>query len=48
MDLLFIDELEPLRLHPEFYPLMIKLGVVEYWESVGCLWEGSQVNCAVD
>jgi DNA-binding winged helix-turn-helix (wHTH) protein/TolB-like protein len=45
MDLLFIDELEPLRLHPEFIPLMEKLGVVDYWETVGCVWEGSQVNC---
>ena len=45
MDLLFIDELEPLRLHPEFIPLMEKLGVVGYWETVGCVWEGSQVNC---
>jgi hypothetical protein len=48
MDLLFIDELEPLRRHPEFIPLMDRLGVVEYWESVGCVWEGSQVSCAAD
>jgi tetratricopeptide (TPR) repeat protein len=45
MDLLFIDELEPLRQHPEFIPLMERLGVVDYWASVGCLWEGSQVSC---
>ena len=45
MDLLFIDELEPLRLHPEFIPVMERLGVVDYWETVGCVWEGSQVNC---
>jgi len=48
MDLLFIDELEALRLHPEFIPLMTRLGVVDYWESMGCVWEGSQVNCAMD
>ena len=48
MDLLFIDELEPLRRHPEFIPLLERLGVVEYWASVGCVWEGSQVSCATD
>jgi DNA-binding winged helix-turn-helix (wHTH) protein/tetratricopeptide (TPR) repeat protein len=46
MDLLFIDELEPLRRHRDFIPLMERLGVVEYWDSVGCVWDGSQVNCA--
>ena len=45
MDLLFIDELEPLRQHPQFIPLMERLGVVDYWGSVGCVWEGSQVSC---
>jgi hypothetical protein len=48
MDLLYIDELEPLRQHPGFIPLMKKLGVVEYWERVGCVWAGSQVSCAAD
>jgi tetratricopeptide (TPR) repeat protein len=48
MDLLFIPELEPLRNHPDFIPLMQNLGVVAYWESVGCVWEGSQVSCATN
>jgi DNA-binding winged helix-turn-helix (wHTH) protein/tetratricopeptide (TPR) repeat protein len=48
MDLLFIPELEPLRKHPDFIPLMQNLGVVAYWESVGCVWEVSQVRCAMD
>jgi len=48
MDLLFIPELEPLRKHPEFIPLMRDLGVVAYWESVGCVWEGSQVSCTTN
>ena len=48
MDLLFIPELEPLRKHPDFIPLMQDLGVVAYWESVGCVWEGSQVSCATN
>lgn len=48
MDLLFIDELEPLRHHPDFIPLMKNLGVVDYWARVGCVWEVSQVRCAAD
>lgn len=45
MDLLFIPETEPLRKHPDFMPLMRDLGVVAYWNSVGCVWEVSQVIC---
>ena len=48
MDLLFIPEMEPLREHPDFMPLMQDLGVVAYWGSVGCVWEVSQVSCALD
>lgn len=48
MDLLFIPELEPLREHPDFIPLMQDLGVVAYWERKGCVWEGNQVSCALD
>lgn len=45
MDLLFIPELEALRQHPDFLPLMRDLGVLDYWETVGCEWSGSQVSC---
>jgi len=48
MDLLFIPELEPLRKHSGFLPLMNDLGVAAYWESLGCVWEGSQVSCVTD
>ena len=48
MDLLFIPETEPLRKHPDFMPLMQDLGVVAYWDSLGCVWEVSQVSCTLD
>ncbi len=48
MELLFIPEMEPLRKHPGFVPLMQKLGVLQYWDSVGCLWVDAQVLCATD
>jgi len=41
-------EMEPLRKHPGFMPLMQKLGVVQYWGSVGCQWIDAQVLCATD
>jgi len=45
MGLLFDPEMEPLRKHPDFMPLMQELGLVAYWDSVGCVWELSQVSC---
>jgi len=48
MDLLFIPEMKPLREHPDFMPLLEVLGVVDYWASAGCRWEGFQVHCVTD
>jgi hypothetical protein len=45
MEILFVQELAPLRQHPEFLPLLERLGVVEYWKSVGCEWLDDRVNC---
>lgn len=45
MDILFISELLPLRQHPEFLDLMKNLGVQEYWDETGCIWEAAAVHC---
>lgn len=45
MDLLFIPELQALRRHPDFLPLLARLGVVDYWASAGCEWAGDRVLC---
>lgn len=45
MEILFIPELAPLRAHPDFLPLLNRLGVVEYWASVGCTWTDDRVQC---
>lgn len=45
MEILFIDELAPLRQHPDFMPLLESLGVTEYWAAAGCRWEDDQVRC---
>ena len=45
MEILFIDELAPLRAHPEFMPLLENLGVVEHWKNVGCTWSDDKLQC---
>jgi len=45
MDLLFIRQLKALRRHPDFMPLMDKLGITGYWQSKGCTWDGDRVTC---
>lgn len=45
MDLLFLPEFIPLRMRPEFLELMDTLGVTEYWEQAGCVWESLEVHC---
>ena len=45
MEILYIEELAPLRQHPEFMQLLESLGVVSHWEDVGCRWEDDEVRC---
>lgn len=45
MDILFIPQLSALRRHPDFMPLMDKLGITRYWQSEGCTWDSDQVSC---
>jgi hypothetical protein len=48
MDLLFIPELRELREHPDFMPLMDRLGITRYWRSKGCVWKSDRVSCATN
>jgi len=45
MDLLFIPEMQALRQHDDFMPLMQRLGIVDYWKANGCKWTGDEVGC---
>ena len=45
MDMLFIPQLKALRRHPDFMPLMDRLGITRYWQSEGCTWDGDKVSC---
>ena len=44
-ELFFLPEFEPLRRRPEFLELMDTLGVTDYWEEAGCVWQDLQVEC---
>jgi len=48
MDLLFTPELQPLREHPGFMPLLESLGVVDYWQQAGCTFDGHKAVCTAD
>jgi len=48
MDLLYAPELQPLRDHAEFMPLLERLGVVDYWKKVGCTFDGQKATCPED
>jgi len=45
MDLLFIPEMQPLRQHPDFMPLLQRLGIVDYWAAIGCEWLDDKLIC---
>ncbi len=44
-ELLFLPEFMPLRERPEFLELMETLGITDYWEQSGCVWEDLTVQC---
>ena len=48
MDLLFAPELQALRDHPGFMPLLQRLGVVDYWQEAGCEFDGKKAVCKSD
>ena len=45
MDLLFVPELKAFRQHPDFMPLLDRLGVTRYWKRKNCVWSGDRVIC---
>ena len=48
MDLLFIPEMESLWRHDEFMPLLKHVGIIDYWKSKDCHWDGGSVRCPED
>jgi hypothetical protein len=46
VEVIYLDELKPLREHKDFPILLQRLGLADYWVSVGCRWSDDQVRCS--
>jgi hypothetical protein len=45
IEAIYLDEFRILRQHEDFPRLLDELGLTEYWQSVGCIWENDALNC---
>nr|CAM58096.1 hypothetical protein [uncultured marine microorganism] len=45
VDMIYLNEFRVLREHEDFPELLEALGLTEYWNSIGCHWDGSRVIC---
>lgn len=45
VEIIYLDEFKVLRDHEDFPKLLQKLGLTEYWQSIGCRWSNDQVLC---
>lgn len=45
IELIYLHEFRSLRQHEDFASLTDQLGLLAYWETVGCRWSGDQLNC---
>ena len=45
IEIIYLDELKLLREHEQFPTLLQKLGLTDYWASIGCRWADDQVIC---
>jgi DNA-binding winged helix-turn-helix (wHTH) protein/TolB-like protein/Tfp pilus assembly protein PilF len=46
VEILYLDEFRVLREQEGFPELLEALGLAEYWDSIGCHWDGDQVVCS--
>ena len=45
IEIMYLDELKLLRDHKDYPMLLRKLGLTDYWNSIGCEWANDQVTC---
>ena len=48
IELIYLEEFRGLRQHEDFTGLTDQLGLLAYWENVGCHWNDGQLNCPED
>jgi tetratricopeptide (TPR) repeat protein len=46
IELIYLDEFSMLRQHDGFPQLLGQLGLTDYWQNVGCRWDGNRLYCA--
>ncbi|MFQ5983683.1 MAG: hypothetical protein ACE5KS_09960, partial [Woeseiaceae bacterium] len=45
VEIIYLDEFRVLREHTEFQALLDALGLPDYWDGIGCDWDGERVVC---
>lgn len=45
VEIIYLDEFRVLREHEEFPELLEALRLTDYWDSIGCRWNGDRVAC---
>jgi TolB-like protein/Tfp pilus assembly protein PilF len=48
VEIIYLDEFRVLRSHDDFPELLNSLGLIDYWNSIGCYWHGDRVMCDAD
>lgn len=48
IEIFYLDEMKLLRVHEKFPELLRKLGLSDYWKSIGCYWNDDRVQCRSD
>jgi DNA-binding winged helix-turn-helix (wHTH) protein/tetratricopeptide (TPR) repeat protein len=48
VEIFYLDEMKLLREHEDFPELISKIGLTDYWESIGCHWSDDRVQCAAN
>lgn len=46
LEIIFIDEFDSFRQHPDFPDFVRAIGLTDYWSSAGCIWTNDHVECA--
>jgi tetratricopeptide (TPR) repeat protein len=45
LEIIFIDEFEEFRRHPQFPDFVEAIGLNRYWQNTGCSWRDDKVHC---
>ena len=46
LELIFIDEFQAFREHPDFGAFTTAIGLADYWDQSRCRWEAGRIRCS--